>query len=282
MPTECPACGTTLAPAKEGDADIRCPNHADLSGPAARARCTTWPGGGRSTSRGSASRRQRRCSRLARSLTRATCSRSTTACAPARCRSFTKQDGDDRAVGQRRTAARQPRPGQGPAAVAGVGRRCRSGMSGRRRRARWPSRSARCSIRESPSAGAWTTSRGSTGSGRRSPSRSSSGSGSTGTRDRRQVAGGRRADGGRARRVDPAHPRGHVDRGDRVARRLVARPGQGGDRGPRGQGELRRCRRTPPSSSSVSPPAPSTTRPSRSRCPILDEDGFRTCSRGGA
>ncbi|MBA3311599.1 MAG: NAD-dependent DNA ligase LigA [Nocardioidaceae bacterium] len=26
MPTECPACGTSLAPAKEGDADIRCPN----------------------------------------------------------------------------------------------------------------------------------------------------------------------------------------------------------------------------------------------------------------
>ena len=26
MPTECPACGTTLAPAKEGDKDIRCPN----------------------------------------------------------------------------------------------------------------------------------------------------------------------------------------------------------------------------------------------------------------
>jgi DNA ligase (NAD+) len=26
MPTECPACGTVLAPAKEGDADIRCPN----------------------------------------------------------------------------------------------------------------------------------------------------------------------------------------------------------------------------------------------------------------
>jgi len=26
MPTECPVCGTTLAPAKEGDADIRCPN----------------------------------------------------------------------------------------------------------------------------------------------------------------------------------------------------------------------------------------------------------------
>jgi DNA ligase (NAD+) len=26
MPTECPSCGTPLAPAKEGDADIRCPN----------------------------------------------------------------------------------------------------------------------------------------------------------------------------------------------------------------------------------------------------------------
>ncbi len=27
MPTECPECGTPLAPSKEGDADIRCPNH---------------------------------------------------------------------------------------------------------------------------------------------------------------------------------------------------------------------------------------------------------------
>ena len=26
MPTECPACGTKLAPSREGDADIRCPN----------------------------------------------------------------------------------------------------------------------------------------------------------------------------------------------------------------------------------------------------------------
>ncbi|HTY70996.1 MAG TPA: NAD-dependent DNA ligase LigA, partial [Actinomycetes bacterium] len=27
MPTHCPACGTALAPAREGDVDIRCPNH---------------------------------------------------------------------------------------------------------------------------------------------------------------------------------------------------------------------------------------------------------------
>ena len=26
MPTECPSCGTPLAPAREGDKDIRCPN----------------------------------------------------------------------------------------------------------------------------------------------------------------------------------------------------------------------------------------------------------------
>jgi len=26
MPTHCPSCGTLLAPAKEGDVDIRCPN----------------------------------------------------------------------------------------------------------------------------------------------------------------------------------------------------------------------------------------------------------------
>ena len=26
MPTRCPECGTPLAPAKEGDVDLRCPN----------------------------------------------------------------------------------------------------------------------------------------------------------------------------------------------------------------------------------------------------------------
>ena len=34
---ECPACGTPLAPEKEGDKDIRCPNTPVLPGPAARA-----------------------------------------------------------------------------------------------------------------------------------------------------------------------------------------------------------------------------------------------------
>ncbi len=37
MPTTCPECGTTLAPAKEGDADIRCPEHAVVPGAVAGA-----------------------------------------------------------------------------------------------------------------------------------------------------------------------------------------------------------------------------------------------------
>ena len=37
MPTTCPECGTTLAPAKEGDADIRCPNRQVVPGAAAGA-----------------------------------------------------------------------------------------------------------------------------------------------------------------------------------------------------------------------------------------------------
>ncbi|MBS43789.1 MAG: DNA ligase (NAD(+)) LigA [Nocardioides sp.] len=32
MPTECPACGTALAEQKEGDKDLRCPNHRDCPG----------------------------------------------------------------------------------------------------------------------------------------------------------------------------------------------------------------------------------------------------------
>ena len=38
MPTHCPSCGTALAPAKEGDADIRCPNTRSCPVAAARAR----------------------------------------------------------------------------------------------------------------------------------------------------------------------------------------------------------------------------------------------------
>ena len=61
MPTACPSCGTTLVQQKEGDKDLRCPNHQS-----ARPRCasgsSTSPAAAPSTSRGSATRRRPRCS----------------------------------------------------------------------------------------------------------------------------------------------------------------------------------------------------------------------------
>ena len=60
MPTECPACQTALAQQKEGDKDLRCPNH-QFCPAQVRERASTWPGAVRSTSRDSATRRRRRC-----------------------------------------------------------------------------------------------------------------------------------------------------------------------------------------------------------------------------
>ncbi len=63
MPTECPECGTTLAPAKEGDADIRCPNQRSCP---AQLRERVFPrrgGAAPSTSRCSATRPRPRCCR---------------------------------------------------------------------------------------------------------------------------------------------------------------------------------------------------------------------------
>ena len=62
MPTHCPACGTALAPEKEGDKDIRCPNARSLPGPAARAAVRAGVPLRRSTSRRSATKVRSRCS----------------------------------------------------------------------------------------------------------------------------------------------------------------------------------------------------------------------------
>lgn len=60
MPTHCPSCGSELAPEKEGDADLRCPN--TRSCPAHRASdCSIWRPGRRSTSRCWAGRPPMRC-----------------------------------------------------------------------------------------------------------------------------------------------------------------------------------------------------------------------------
>ena len=74
MPTHCPECGTLLAPAKEGDVDIRCPN--SRSCPAQlRERVFHLAGRGALDIEGSVTRRRAHCCRARSSQTRATCSR---------------------------------------------------------------------------------------------------------------------------------------------------------------------------------------------------------------
>ena len=92
MPTHCPECGTALAPAKEGDVDIRCPNHRSVPGPAARAAVPPRRPG-RARHRGARLQGGDRPARLrSSSPTRATCSRSTRRSSPRR-RSSCKKDG---------------------------------------------------------------------------------------------------------------------------------------------------------------------------------------------
>ena len=138
MPTHCPECGTKLAPQKEGDADIRCPN--TRSCPAARAALPRgWPGrlrhrGARLRGRGRPARRRRgrgRGRRLPAHRGR-----------PARGADVHPRPEEGRGrrpgpVGQRGAPAREPRGGPHPAAVAGA-RRLPSGTSAPPRPGRWP------------------------------------------------------------------------------------------------------------------------------------------------
>ena len=116
MPTHCPECGTPLAPAKEGDADIRCPNA--RSCPAQlRERVFHVAGRGALDIEGlgyeaaiallKAGRHHRRGRSVHAHRRR-----------PASHRAVPDQG--RRAVGQRRTAAAEPGPGQVAAAVAGA------------------------------------------------------------------------------------------------------------------------------------------------------------------
>ena len=102
MPTTCPACGTALAPAKEGDVDIRCPNARSCP---AQLRERHLPPGrpGRARHRGARLQGGGGAARVGcRSRTRATCSRSTRS-SSARCRLLRQQE--RHALGQRRQAA---------------------------------------------------------------------------------------------------------------------------------------------------------------------------------
>ena len=139
MPTECPSCGTTLAEQKEGDKDLRCPNHEKCPAPGPRAglprrrprrlrhRGPRLRGGGR------AARRR------GRSPTRATSSTSTrTSCCDAPLFTRAPKKGEEgpqlSANGQR--LLDNLGKAQGASRCGGCWSRCRSGTSGRRRRGR--------------------------------------------------------------------------------------------------------------------------------------------------
>ena len=116
MPTHCPECGTELAPEKEGEVDIRCPN--TRSCPAQlRERMFHFAARGAWTSRCSATRPPARCSTPAWSPTRATCSPSIEGQLlelP-----VLRRPRQGTLSGQRGPAAGRPGQGADPAAVAG-------------------------------------------------------------------------------------------------------------------------------------------------------------------
>ena len=121
------------------------------------------------------------------------------------------------------------------------------------------------------------------GSGRRSPRRSAAGS--TGEalaqRDRRQVGHGRRPDGGRARRVDAPHPRGATivvtgsleDFSRDAAKEAIL--GRGG------KAASGRCRRRPTTSWSGTTRGRKADKAEQLGVPILDEDGFKRLLENG-
>ena len=193
MPTDCPACGTPLAPAKEGDVDIRCPNTRSPARRSCGSGCSTSPAGARfdievlgyKAARGAARRRERR------SATRATCSTSTRSSWP-RSPFFVNKDGSLRQ--QRQQAAGQPAEAKARVPVAGAGGALHPARRPDRGAGAGPARSARSDAIDGGHARrSWPPS---TVSGRPSRRASGSGSPSTGTaRWSRKWARGRRPDG---------------------------------------------------------------------------------------
>ena len=216
MPTTCPECGTTLAPAKEGDADIRCPN-AQSCPAQLRERVFHVAGRGAFDIEGLGyeaaiallkARSDQRRGRPVRPHRRR----------PVAHRVVHHQKRRD--VGQRQAAAGQPRHGQEAAAVAGVGgvvdSPCRpDGCPGTGHRVR---QSGCDHVGVDRAAGR--------GRGRR-PDHRRRGHRVVhrrlASRHRRQVAIGRGADGRRARRQRAAHAGRPDDRGHRFVDRLLPR-----------------------------------------------------------
>ena len=223
MPTACPVCGTPLAPEKESDVDIRCPNNRSCP---AQLRERVFHLAGRGAfdievlgyKAGVGAARRRHHRRRGRPVRP-----DADAAAPV---GVLRQQGR-LARQQRGQAAGQPRRGEDQAAVAGAGRRCRSATSARPPRRRWPATSARSTRSARRAVEELAAVDGRRPDDRREPA---------GVVRRRlaprgggEVARRRRPDGRGARRRR-ARVRWRADRGgDRHAVGILAGSGRGGD-----------------------------------------------------
>ena len=199
MPTRCPSCGTALAPAKEGDVDIRCPNtrscpsqlrervfHVACRG-ALDIEGLGWKAASALLDEGIVMDEGDVLGLTADDLLRTTFFTRTAAR-----RSPVLTANAEKLLAE----SRSPRP----ARCGGCSSPCRSGTSGRPRPRRWPGSWATRPDRRGRASRSWPPS---TGSGRRSPRPSSSGSPSTGTA-RSWRSGARPASGSPRTRGEPA------------------------------------------------------------------------------
>ncbi len=194
MATECPSCGTTLAPAKEGDVDIRCPN-AQFCQAQIRERIFPPRRPQRARHRGARLQGGRRAGRRRHHRRRGRPVRARRAAA--RHQPVLRQPGRH-ARHRRDEVARQPRRGEAAAAGPDHDRAVDPALSGRPRPRRWRRVRFARGDRRGQRRGAG---RGPKASARPSRRRSSSGSRSTGTA-RSSRSGARPASSSTEERVD--------------------------------------------------------------------------------
>ena len=290
MPTTCPACGTTLAPEKEGDKDIRCPN--SRSCPAQlRERLSSLAGRGafdiealgyegavalldsgvladESTLFGltAAGHRPRPALHAGGEEDR-----------PRRCRRRGPRPVGQRAASSSTTSVRRSSSRSGASSW-----RCRSATSAPRRRGPSPSTSGRCSasVRR-----ASTSSPASRASARSSPSRCATGSTSRATSGTSpsSTAGPPTACGWStsatrpSSRPSPGSPSSSPARSRASPATRPRRPSS-----PAAARRPGRCRRRPTTSSSARTPAPRRTRPASSGSPSSTRPASAGCSRPAA
>ena len=281
MPTKCPACQTPLAQQKEGDKDLRCPNH-QFCAAQVRERVFHVAGRGAFDIEGlgyEAAVALLEAKVIDNEGDLFALDRGQDAPGAPVHAGSQEGRGGAAALRQRRAAARQPRQGQAGAPLAGPGRALHPARRSYRRSGagagvRLDGGDPRADAKPS-----WPLPR---VSGRPSRTRSSSGSRSTGT-SRSSRSGTRDGVSWRTSATSPS-PRtleGLTRGRHRVARRLQPRLRQGGDPGPRRQGRRSVSKKT--DYVVVGDNAGSKAdKAEQLGVPILDEAGFTAAAGGRA